>query len=579
MEPRTLHTRLMALVAGLEVGVLVVALTMLLLPSQGVRDANTDYGYVYAEAKSSSTRFAQAAMWPESLLVLGSSEFSTPASVVPQVPAEVFGTHNYGVRTMLVGEAYDQCLWDAIAMGAFAKGSLPRNKVVLIVGLGQFVDGGLDASTFGERFSYTKYREFCSNPKIDEELRSQVKQRLLEQGIDETTVRSGDPHDPLACIDGAVLEARDTLRLRGELIGVRSQGMPLATGAVEQPDWATLQEQALADAQRMSTNNDWGVEDAFYANELAPALDGLKGARAYETYSDTPEYDDLELFLDVCDACEVTPLVIIEPSLGPFYDHIGISQETRESCYRRIRSLVGRHDGARIADFSDREYEPYFLYDIVHFGWTGWIAAERAIYDFAQEGMQPEEQDNDGSTTSGTTTKGTPVRSTSESGTSTDEGSDGEHGSPSLWSTPTTRGKSGSKADADTGSVSSKTADDSLDVASDLPLDLRGLPGVEVVARKRQDALSMADMIAKMLGFDMSAQTATQADDEFPVDDETVRNEDGDYDYDETDVMGEGYAATEYANDEDVVSSEDDTASWDETSTYDTTTEEDEHVA
>jgi len=42
--------------------------------------------------------------------------------------------------------------------------------------------------------------------------------------------------------------------------------------------------------------------------------------------------------------------------------------------------------GCAVADFSDREYEQYFLYDIVHFGWTGWVDVEEAIYDFYTQG-------------------------------------------------------------------------------------------------------------------------------------------------------------------------------------------------
>ena len=125
---------------------------------------------------------------------------------------------------------------------------------------------------------------------------------------------------------------------------------------------------------------------ACYVKGSGDVLEKLKDARAEETYTDTPEYDDLECFLSVCDACGVEPLVVVQPVLGPYYDHIGISRETREAAYQRIRDIVAKHANARIADFSDREYERYFLFDIVHFGWTGWIDAEHAIYDFATGG-------------------------------------------------------------------------------------------------------------------------------------------------------------------------------------------------
>lgn len=374
------------MMAGVAVAAAVVAGTFVVLPQQATHDETVDYGYVYSGAKSSSVDFIKANLRDDSLLVLGSSEFSTPARTVPQIPSQVFGTNDYGLHAMLVGEAFDQCLWDSIALGALAQDGLPRNKVAVIIGLGQFTNGGLDNSSFGERFSYTLYQSFCNNDKVPEELKAYVRKRLAEQGIDETTIRAGMPQNPIELIDGSVLGAMDDLSLRHGLADVRAKGTPLLSGSPVTPDWGALREEALITAQKMSTTNDWGAEDEFFKTQLEPALDGLKDARKDETYTDTPEYDDLDCFLSVCDACGIQPLVVIQPSLGPYYDHIGISYDTRWSAYQHMRDVVARHPNARLADFSDREYEQYFLFDIVHFGWTGWIDAEHALYDFAMEG-------------------------------------------------------------------------------------------------------------------------------------------------------------------------------------------------
>ena len=51
------------------------------------------------------------------------------------------------------------------------------------------------------------------------------------------------------------------------------------------------------------------------------------------------------------------------------------------------KPVIQTHPTAKLADFSDREYEKYFLFDIVHFGWTGWIDVEEAVYNFAMEGV------------------------------------------------------------------------------------------------------------------------------------------------------------------------------------------------
>lgn len=386
MDPAQVRLRLAAACVGVALAGVGVAAVFCTAPSQGEVDASRDYGYVYSGAKSSSVDFMRAAMSDESLVVFGSSEFSTPASVVPQVPSQVFGTHNYGLDLMLVGEAYDQSLWQTIALGALAKDEgLPRQKAVLIVSPGWFTDGGVDADTFKTRFSYSLYQAFCQNDSISQETRDYVASRLAQLGIDETKLESASSELPQDKLNAIVFNAFEDLSLRNDLEGVRSKGMEKADGQEESPDWDAMRSEALDYAKTRSTNNDWGVEDSFYEKQLAPALDSVKGSRASETYSDTPEYDDLAAFLSVASDCGVDVMVVISPVLGQYYDHIGISAQTRQGCYEHIRQVC-EQAGAQVCDFSDREYEQYWLYDIVHFGWTGWIDLNQAIYEFAKEG-------------------------------------------------------------------------------------------------------------------------------------------------------------------------------------------------
>ena len=393
MKPHVLHTRLAALAIGVAIAACAIAGVSFALPAQSVSDANVDYGYVYSGVKSNSVAFAESAMTEESLLVFGSSELSTSANVVPQVPAAVFGGNDYGLRLMLVGEAYDQSLWHAIALGAYARNGVPRDKVVLIVGPGWFVDGGMDAETFKTRYSYSLFAGFCANGSIPPETRDYVRDRLLSYGVDETQISANAGGLPQDALNAAVFGAIDDLRIRQGLAEVRDSGMPLASSAdgasgagtshADVPDFEAMREQALVDGAAMSTTNDWGVEDGFYTKRLEPVLEDARGSRVDETYSDTPEYDDFDCFLDIADACGIETLVVISPVMGPYYDHIGITPEVREGCYERIRAIASAHPNATVADFSDREYEKYFLYDIVHFGTVGWTDVDEAIYEFA----------------------------------------------------------------------------------------------------------------------------------------------------------------------------------------------------
>lgn len=388
MEARHLHTRFAALVVGALAAVVAACAIAFSAPSQANVEDGIDYGYVYSGVKSSSVPFMRSAMDSESLLMFGSSEFSTPAKTVPEVPATVFGRaeYDYGLHLMLVGEAFDQSLWHSIALGACAKEGVPRDKVVIFVGPGWFADGGLDSDTFATRFSYALYEGFCANERISDDVKSYVRHRLESLGVEETLLNAAAPTLPQDYLNAIALRTIEDLKTRRGLEEVRSRGLtrPLERNA-NGPDFDALREQALKDASEKSTTNDWGLEDRFYVEQLEPVLDDLKGARAEETYSDTEEYDDFNCFLTIADACGIEVLVVIEPELGPYYDHIGITADTRKACYDRIREVALAHN-ARIADFSDREYEKYFMFDIVHFGWTGWVEAEKSVWDFAMKG-------------------------------------------------------------------------------------------------------------------------------------------------------------------------------------------------
>lgn len=367
------------------------------LPSQSYVGSGRNYGYEYSGAKSSSMAFVRASQPDGAMLVFGSSELSTPTSVVPQVPEAVFGQGRYGLQLSLIGQAFDQSLWHAIAAGAYGADETFPRKVAIIVSPTWFADGGIDDDTFGLRFSYSLYRQFCMNPAISDASKRYLAQRLVEQGIDEDVVRAGMGDDAIAELNNWAYSLVDDLRLRNELRGVREGGLdaPVAEDGSEsdvdaalppdavEPDFAQLREEALASGEAAATNNDWGYDDDFYSRNIAGREDVLAGTQAQETYSDTPEYEDLAFFLQVCREAGLQPLVIISPVSGPFFDLVGISEDVRAQCYDRIRAIC-EEQGVPAADFSDKEYERYFLHDIVHFGWTGWADVEEAIYDYAR---------------------------------------------------------------------------------------------------------------------------------------------------------------------------------------------------
>lgn len=375
---------------GLALGVVLFLLALsciqIVLPSQSTADQKKDYGYIYSGAKSESLDFVDAASAENTVLLFGSSELSTPSSIIPQVPAEVFGMNDYGLDLMYIGEAYDQSLWQAIAAGAY--GSQVKNKkVILIVSPTWFEDDGLDNETFKLRFSYELYRAFCENSAISESSKAYVEKRLAEQGIDPMTIAAGTKSTALDVLNDQILSAIADLQIRKDLIDVRERAFDRsfaeAASRVTPLDFDALYEAALADAQAACTTNDWGMDDAFYQGSIEGKLDRLKGTQTDESFQNQTEYQDFSFFLKVCKEAGLEPLVIISPVHGEFYDWVGTSQTDRQRCYDRIKEICAAHNVA-CEDYSDKEYETYFLHDIVHFGWTGWVAVEEAIYNYVK---------------------------------------------------------------------------------------------------------------------------------------------------------------------------------------------------
>ncbi len=376
------------LLGGILSGVLVfccgVAALETLMPAQDRVATGRIYNYECSGAKSSSVAFNTAADAADSILLFGSSELSTTASTIPQVPAAILGGYDYGVDVNFVGEAFDQSLWHAIAAGAYAP-TVSDGKAVIIVSPTWFKNGGMDSETFKLRFSYSLYREFCSNPNISKGSKSYAARRLAELGIDDTAINAASGDTPVDALNDAALAAVDDLSVRNELREVRQGGIYYhdKVAAQDAPSFDKLREQALADFSQASTN-EWGMLDSFYNKNIAGDKERLKDKQAGETFKDTPEYDDFIFFCKVCRECGIEPLVVISPVHGDFYDWEGITQDDREDCYERIRMICDKQ-GVQYADFSSKEYEKGFLFDNVHFGWTGWIDVEEAIVDYASK--------------------------------------------------------------------------------------------------------------------------------------------------------------------------------------------------
>ena len=375
--------RLVAIVAAALVAACCLVGVSFALPASDAADPSLEYGYVYSGVKSEDIPFTLAASHDRSYFLFGSSELATYPHIVSTAPDNVLMDYDCGYQFMYIGEAYDQDLWMAIAAGAYADG-MPNKKVGIIVSAQWFFDGGLEPGIFKMRFSYPLYDAFCRNSRISDDTKAYVAQRLHDEGVDQTLIDAASGSLPQDAINNVVFDAMGDLSLRQRVQEEHEWAKPLST-ATEPPDYEALRVEGAQEGRSSCTNNDYAVLDEYWDEYIAPKYDELAGTMANETLTDTTEYADLQCFLDVCRETGLEPYVIIMPVNGKWYDYLGLSADVRAVWADRVVGMCN-DAGVECLDLTSHEYEPYYLRDVMHFGWLGWVDVEEAFASFVKGG-------------------------------------------------------------------------------------------------------------------------------------------------------------------------------------------------
>ena len=308
------------------------------------------------------------------LLLFGSSELSSPA---PQNPARFFPQHVSDFDLFISGRGYTQSLHQAIVLSATAS-ETPLTKVALIVSPQWFTSAGELPEAFQDVFSAENYSRLLGDSRLSEDLRRRIMDRV-------TTLRQTSTH-PAIRLDRVELVVHGRVELAKSAVDGARYTEPyfVADGATPASgiDWEA-QFAAAGREGETASSNDLNIEDNYYTTYVEPALEKSKGSMAELDYAaESPEYGDLDLFLEVAKAHGIEVLLISAPVHGTWYDYTGYPADRRAVYYERIRQVAIRH-GVQLADFSGHEYDPYFLYDVMHLGWKGWLHVNRACIDFA----------------------------------------------------------------------------------------------------------------------------------------------------------------------------------------------------
>lgn len=353
----------------------------------------TELTYHNTDDRNFCMEAMEAVLDENTIPVFGSSELSAADEVA--YPPYLFQNGNSNFNMVLIGRGYTQSIHHVMNVGALSS-FLPDKKVVLILSPQWFTKGHLTSEIYASRFSERTYVAFMKNDQISSDTKRQLTNRMktllekdpkqLKRIIKYENIYLNHTLNPIEHIEMGLynqfmdIKQLHSLERRFKNVTSETQDDKKEVKA-EQLDFEQMKKTAANVGKMACTNNDFGIYNDYYDTYVRDGLDASKDASSTASYLDSQEYDDLRLFLDVCRETGITPLLVSVPVNGRWYDWTGFPKEDREGYYQKIREISAEYQ-VPLADFSDKEYELFFLKDIMHMGWKGWVYLDEAIYEF-----------------------------------------------------------------------------------------------------------------------------------------------------------------------------------------------------
>lgn len=331
----------------------------------------------------------------DSIVVLGSSELSTYDDLA--YPKALFNNGYSDFNMILMGAGYLRCAPQALNVGAL-QNNIKNGKIVLILSPQWFTLTGMTPGTYPSRFEESNFVEFLHNSDISKKTKTAVSDRINDfLTSDPPTLDRVKKHEsiylkhslnPFTYIEMFTYNLFRNAKIRFKLVDEFEGLSTLNTSnyvCADEINFDLLLSQASDLGAESCTNNEFGIYDEYFNTYISNSLKGLKNSSVGESYTVSPEYEDFRLFLDVCKETGIAPLIISVPVNGRWYDYTGFSKADRNTYYQNIRDICAEYNVA-LADFSEKEYELYFLKDPSHLGWKGWVYVDNAVFSFYKGG-------------------------------------------------------------------------------------------------------------------------------------------------------------------------------------------------
>lgn len=384
-----------ALLALLCAGAVLIGVRM--YANAAMPEYNYAVGYEYYPEKLKGTAIIGEASKTESnVFIFGSSELNT--TMIASHPANFFAEYNMGFDLCLVGRGSCQSLIHAINVAGNAE-SLKGRKVVLISSPQHFIPMGIEPDMFVANFSEQQYMELLSNPELSSDIKSRISKRVTEcferyeneqgavDGFEASRLAAElvSDNNPLnTLLKPYFATCRYLNNIKDDFTAARVMKQAESKhieGIYTGFDWVRYKDEMAELGSAESDNNNFGILSDYYDTNIGKKLGRMEDKDADLSYSESVEYDDLELLMDVCRELELDVMYVHIPINGLWSDYTGFTADKRQEYYDKVTDIVSGYD-VKLLDLTAHEYDSYYLCDVMHIGWTGWVDINEAIYKF-----------------------------------------------------------------------------------------------------------------------------------------------------------------------------------------------------
>ena len=345
---------------------------------QFTTDENNTVRYNFNYAKFKNRELLEKNIDKNTLVVLGSSELSVGFNE-PYHYTSLFNYRDFHI--MPIGGGNFQNIIQAFILGSIGD-SIVNKKLVISESFGWFDQYGIDPKAL-------------KNENLKLETRTKLIDRAIELAKDNAVMKERFERFKRVLLEGKGnfyddflikldVEKSDLITETRFSIYSQVKLRPYSGDVTPDYNWDELLKNAETDAKERTNNNEFGIENETFNNDIKKRMEKRKGKDYFYKYSDSPEYGDLELLLEIAKELNLDVRIINFPINGKWYDYIGIPAEQRKIYREKLTNIVQSY-GYSIFDLGDKEYEPYYMYDTVHPGWKAWIEASRDLYQFFKQ--------------------------------------------------------------------------------------------------------------------------------------------------------------------------------------------------